>query len=218
MSKSLVIVLAVAGLFLMAATAANAVEYTANFDADSEGWMGDGAYWGSTGGQDGGYFGAVRYKYGPYLSPPTDCILYGDVGANFGGDVLTFSYYLKSISNSGQKAMWLQLYSDSGTGTYFYYDYPDPICPADWTHYTFTVDTAAATIPDGWRMNDPTVGWANAWDSVTSYSFYATSSKIYTNHDHGIDTVEVTAIPEPSVVVLLLGLAGLVCLVRRGKN
>ena len=97
--------LVVLGVFLLAASMATAdtVTYTANFDSDCEGWdtVNTAAFWGSTGGQDGGgYVRATRTSYAPYLLPPKSSILYGDLPSNFGSNEITFSYYLKELNDT----------------------------------------------------------------------------------------------------------------------
>ena len=66
---------------------ANTITYTASFNRSIEGWEQGGlrSYWGSTGGQDGGgYAGGMRNDAYPYLTPPSNSILYGDLASNFG--------------------------------------------------------------------------------------------------------------------------------------
>ena len=79
----------------------NAITYTATFNDGLEGWdeVGGAVTWNSTGGQDGGgYAGGVRNNNLPYLTPPLNSILYGDLAGNFGSHILTFSYYLKNFA------------------------------------------------------------------------------------------------------------------------
>ena len=211
------LVIAVAGLVLVAAGSASAVPYTANFDSDAEGWHGDGELWVATGGQDGGYYQGTRNNYGAYLTPPDTCALYGDVAANIGSTTLTFSYYLKDISGHGAPVA-LYLFADTdataGDDTLWQWTPADATAPADWTQYSWTVDTTASGPPAGWTKEWSGAGgtWAESWQNVTYWNFWTHASTGVLN-TNGIDTVLV--VPEPSMLVLLVGLMGLAFVARR---
>ena len=216
-----ILVIALAGLFLVAATSASAATYTANFDTDKEGWTGDGENYSATGGQDGGgYYYGFRGTAGPYLTPPGTCALYGDVAANLGSTNLTFSYYLKNISGSPTQGGTLYMFGDTvgPTGWDILWEWTpaDTSVPTEWTQYSWTVDTTASGPPAGWSLaadNSGGVGtWASSWQNVAYWNFWTTPGS---NVQNGIDTVLV--VPEPSMLVLLIGLTGLAFVARRRK-
>ena len=191
-----ILVVAVAGLFLVAATSASAATYTANFDTDAEGWHGDGENYSATGGQDGGgYYYGFRETAGPYLTPPEESVLYGDVAANLGSTNLTFSYYLKNTSGSPVSGGEVYLFGDAdetpGWDTLWLWTPEDTTVPTEWTHYSWTVDTTALDeeLPTGWiKANEGPGTWASTWQDVAYWNFWTTGGS---NVENGIDTVVV---------------------------
>ncbi len=185
-----------------------AATYTANFDSGTEGWIGDGAAWSSSGGQDGGgYFYAQRNPYGPYLTPPTDGILYGDVAANFGNESINFSYYLKDISGNSASGGNLYMFCGYDTPDYTLWQWTpaDNTPPQDWTQYSWTVDPHAAIAPAGWtNSNGGPLSWSDSWKNVGYWNFW-TEGGTSGNNINAIDSVVVTSVPTPPPVPKQIG-------------
>lgn len=178
----------------------NSVIYTADFGAGNEGWEEGGSvrYWHPTGGQDGGYVGAIRDGLTPYLTPPQDSILYGDLGANFGTPLLTFSYYLKNFAGWPREGARLYMFANGGSGaedTLWEWMPADMSVPRDWRRYTWTVDTAASTAPAGWTRVRGSAAWAESWKHVRYWNFWSAGGGGQINN--GIDTVMVSGV-EPA--------------------
>jgi hypothetical protein len=183
-------------------------DFVATFDSTLEGWDGDGPSWVSTGGQDGGYASFSRYGANPYIVPATGSALYGDIADNIGSSKVEFSYYLKNISGSPNSGCSVAVFSDTdataGWDTLWIYTPSDTSVPAEWRHYSWTVDTAAASAPNGWTLASGSGTWANSWDNVVYWNLWtSTGSGTIVN---GIDTVRVSAaVPEPASALLTLG-------------
>jgi hypothetical protein len=216
-------VVAVSVLMLTGNAAAST--YTANFDTNIEGWDagGDGPYYGSTGGQDGGgYAGSQRNGSGGYFCPSEPSPLYGDVAANLGSTMLTYSYYLKSINGNASSGGKVYVFAQdvSKNDTIWDYTPADTSVPLDWKQYTFTVDTTATTPPEGWSEVAGTMSWADSWKHVTLYNFWNTAGNGLV--DNGIDTISVGpagAVPEPATISLLItGLLGLLAYAWRKRK
>jgi hypothetical protein len=205
------------GIFLLAADSAMAiVVYTANFDSGMEGWDLESENdagrppptWGSSGGQDGGFFEASRKGSGPYILPPTSSPLYGDLPSNFGSNQLSFSYYLKTISGPIGGGAHLYMFADTDSTPGWDTDWTwtpsgDNPVPADWTHYAFTVDTTATTTPAGWSKTEGPGSWADSWRHITYWNFFSVGGDGSTTLTNGIDTVRVMGVPEPTTISLL---------------
>jgi hypothetical protein len=181
----------------------DATSHTANFNSDIEGWNGegDGPYWGSTGGQDGGgYAGAKRDDACPYLTPPVNSILYGDLASNFGNPVLSFSYYLKNLGGSPSDGGRLYMFADcDGDGlwdTIWQWEPGEMSVPHEWRQYTWTVDTAANALPAGWTRASGSGGWVDSWKHVKYWNFW--SGRGSGQIDNGIDTVVVSGVADGS--------------------
>jgi hypothetical protein len=221
-------VVAVSAVMLTSGNAA-ASTYTANFDADIEGWDtgGDGPYWGATGGQDGGYAGSQRTNAGGYLTPPTTSPLYGDLAANFGSNLLTASYYLKSVggqpdaSSGGKLYMFADTDSTPGWDTLWLWTPADTSVPTDWKQYTWSIDTTAAVAPADWSLASGTGSWADSWKNVKFWNFWTTAGT-GSPVDNGIDTISVGPagqVPEPTTISLLVtGLLGLLAYAWRKRK
>ncbi len=183
--------------------------YVSAFDDDAEGWTGTNTAWVASGGQDGGgYFQGTRDNYGPYLTPPDESPLYGDVAANLGGNELTVSYYLKNLSSGGGPVALLMFADTDGDGvndTIWQWTPDDPAVPTDWTQYEWTVDTTAADddLPDGWSRHSGTGSWVDSWKNVSYWNFWSHDAMGTTNVN-GVDMLVAAAVPEPSAAVLLL--------------
>lgn len=210
-------VLAVSGFFLMAACSAMAepVTYTANFDSNIEGWDtgGDGPYYSATDGQSGGYAGGIRNTSNPYLTPPTNSILYGDLASNFHSNQIQFSYYLKNFGGSTGNGGSLIMFADSDTtpgwDTIWTWLPSDNSVPTEWRQLTWTVDTTASVAPAGWSLTTGSGSWADSWKNVKFWNFWSGGGSGSINN--GIDTVFVTAVPEPTTLMLVgMALAGLI--------
>ena len=181
---------------------ANTVTYAATFNDSMEGWdqINSLPYWGSTGGQDGGgYAGRVRDGACPYLAPPVNSILYGDLATNFGSPVLRFSYYLKSFAGSPSDGGKLYMFADcDGDGisdTVWQWTPSDTSVPHEWRQYTWTVDTTADAAPVGWTRVSGSGSWANSWKHVSEWNFWSGGGSGRINN--GIDTVAVSGV-EPA--------------------
>ena len=217
MSKVIVALAAV--ICLLAVGSVNAEIYTANFDADSEGWNDGTGTWYSTGGQDGGGFHTTMRNYwAPYLTPPSSGVLFGDVAGNFGNNPITFSYYLKSISQSMTSPAVVYMFADtdttSGWDTWWKWTPADTVAPMEWTQFTWTVDPTAAVPSEGWEKgNDGPGTWAEGWQNIVSWNFWSGSGS--GDNVNGIDTVLVSSIPEPTTIALLLGSMLMLLALRR---
>lgn len=226
-----VIVALAAILCLVAFVPANAATYTANFDNDGEGWFGDGPGWSATGGQDGGYYYGSRLNYGTYLVPPETSIMWGNVADNFGNMPISFSYYLKDISDSMATPPQLYAFVDSnGGGWDMFWSYtPEGEgmmeewngIPKDWTKFAFTIDPTAAEAPEGWSMtknspSSPESTWAESWQNIAYWNFWSGYGTAGVTNITGIDTVLIQSVPEPTAIALLLcGMMSLLALRRR---
>jgi hypothetical protein len=183
--------------------------YTATFDHDMQGWThADGPYWSSTGGQDGGgYAGGVRDAYCPYLRPPFDSVLCGDLAANFGSPVLSFSYYLKNFAGSPNDGGTLFMLAggdrDGDEDTLWHWTPPDTSVPHEWRRYTWTVDTTADAAPAGWTRVRGSASWASSWSHVKELNFWTGGGSGPVNSgsgpvNNGIDTVVVSGVGLPT--------------------
>ena len=177
---------------------ASAITYTATFNDSTEGWdqNDNRPSWGSTGGQDGGgYAGGVRNGLCPYLTPPLNSILYGDLAANFGSRVLRFSYYLKNFggspSDGGKLYMFADCDGDGDWDTAWQWTPSDASVPHEWRQYAWTVDTAADAAPAGWTRVSGSGSWADTWKHVKCWNFWSGGGSGQINN--GIDTVVVVA-------------------------
>ena len=192
---------AVAGVAKVTGTGAapNGTVYRADFSRGIEGWDqgGDGPYWDKAGGQDGGgYAGAVRTGFYPYLAPPIASILYGDLPGNFGSSVIRFSYYLKNIGgepvDGGRLSMFADCDGDGSWDTHWTWTPSDTSVPRQWRQYTWIIDTDAEAVPEGWERTSGTGSWAKSWRRVKYWNFWGGrgSGEI----KNGIDSVEVSGL------------------------
>ena len=208
--KKLIVLILTATMLAFVGSAQAFVEYAANFDTDSEGWN-DGvetAVWYSTDGQDGGGFHTnMRNYWGPYLTPPSNSILFGNVAGNFDNQQITFSYYLKSISESMSSAPIVYMFADtdtvSGWDTWWKWDPPaDAEVPIEWTQFAWTIDPTTTEPTEGWENGNNGPGtWAEGWQNIVSWNFWSGSGS--GDNINGIDTVFVTNDPAAIIVPLV---------------
>ena len=215
MRKSIVFIMALTMLTFVASAQA-LVEYTANFDAGQEGWFGDGENWSATDGQDGGgYYFGMRTNYAPYLVPPETSILWGNVVSNFENEIMTFSYYLKDISDSMATPPQMYVFVDSDGGGWDMFWANTPVgegmleewngIPKEWTKYAFSIDPTAAEAPEGWTMtknspSSPESTWAESWQQIAYWNFWSGYGTAGVDNSVGIDTVLVTN--DPAAIIL----------------
>ena len=211
--KKLVVLIMAAIMLAFVGSAQGLVEYDANFDASSEGWN-DGvetAVWYSTDGQDGGGFhtNSRPTPYGAYLTPPSTSILFGNVASNFENELITFSYYLKDISDSITTIPLLYVFADvDGGGWDLFWSYEPKGenmleewggIPKEWTRYAYTIDPTAVEAPEGWTPNNTSYTWAESWQHITSWNFMSSRGTGSPNIS-GIDTFLVTN--DPNAVII----------------
>jgi hypothetical protein len=182
----------------------NATVFTANFSDGAEGWVrgdGDGPFWEAAGGQEGGYVGGIRTDSYPYLMPPIDSILCGDLANTFGSPLIRFSYYLKNIGGSPVTGCQVKMYADTDENgncdTSWCWTPDDTSVPRRWRQYTWTVDTRDETASAGWTRTSGSGSWSESWKHVKLWNFWSGQGK--GEIKNGIDSIVVSGVdPESS--------------------
>lgn len=191
---------------------------TSNFDSGTEGWtVLNGARdltFVSSGGESGGFVMATDDVYGATLwlwSAPATFL--GDQSASFGG---TLSYFAKAsrVTIGGQsapdvkiKGNGITLAADAGANP-----------GLNWTPYSLTL------APGAWHLDDLSGALATEADvrsvlsNVSALYIRGDYSPLIRGASSGLDSVNLSPVPEPAVWVLAIaGLAMVGCAVPRRR-
>lgn len=182
-----------------------------------------------SGGNPGGWLRGVRGA-NPIFSWST-----GSGGAFNGnwntlfGTQLTLSYDL-FIEDGGSNELRMVLRNSSGT-TDWRYDWvlgTPQVNANGWVPYSAPIDTTwtdAQAAANGWTLTAGSASWASVLADVGPDSFLVSLTgssppPVGSAHSHGIDNFAVTAVPEPSGIVLggITILCGLGCILQRKRK
>ena len=208
-------VLGSAAFVIAASTCSATTLASSGFDASAEGWSAaNGARsfaWVATGGDPDGYISAreLRGETLWYFVAPADYL--GDVGSAYGG---TLSYRLKSDGSSAPLETAyadVQLLGSNGVRL----AYNGGVAPtADWSQY------GVSLVADGsWRVDSLSGAVATAADLQGVLSglqeLRIRGDYFQAVETTGLDSVVLTAVPEPASALLMLGGLGLLAAVAR---
>jgi hypothetical protein len=226
------VLLAVAAL-AMSTVAPAAILVQSTFDVNDEGWRGGDFFspdddaapvYSATGGASGGYISMTDFF--PWTAFQASSAFLGDQSAAYGGDL---SFYERVQTSDSIPAPVVQIGDGTGLVLQFFATPPITTLSPAWTFYSVSLKASA-----GWRVTpipfcgnqtcnadpiaSPAATEAQMQQVLSNLQFLNINSDWHTGMDTvDLDQVVLTAVPEPSTMILLvLGLAG--CCVAKARS
>ena len=189
---------------------------TSTFDTDTEGWSGINGVFNfhqvGTGGQSGGYVRGTDSGSGVVWLFNAPAAYLGDKSSFYGG---TLSFYLKQFTVDVPFVTNLPDVKISGNGVSIVLDAGlDP--GADWTFYSVDLK------PGAWHLDTLDGALATAADIQTALAnvadFRIRAEYSQTLDVDGLDTVVLSAVPEPQTYLLMMAGLGVVGFAARRRG